>query len=68
MSVVDTSTEIAKWTNSNAHSNFSAAMIGKVTQYYAGGKIEKNEMGGTCGANGGGESCAQGSNGVTGGK
>ena len=27
----------------------------------AGGKIEKNEMGGACGANGGGESCAQGS-------
>ena len=28
---------------------------------YAGGKIEKNEMGGACGAYGGGERCAQGS-------
>ena len=26
----------------------------------AGGKIEKNEMGGACGAYGGGEMCAQG--------
>jgi hypothetical protein len=26
----------------------------------AGGKIKKNEMGRTCGAYGGGESCAQG--------
>jgi hypothetical protein len=29
------------------------------------GKIEKNEMGGACGAYGGGESCAQGSDGET---
>ena len=28
--------------------------------YCAGGKIEKNEMGGACGAYGGGERCAQG--------
>ena len=28
-------------------------------------KIEKNEMGGTCGAYGGGEKCAQGSGGET---
>ena len=34
----------------------------------AGGKIEKNEMGGACGALGGGERCAQGSGGETGGK
>ena len=34
--------------------------------YCAGGKIEKNEMGGACGAYGGGESCAQGSGGKTG--
>ena len=27
----------------------------------AGGKIEKNEMGGACGAYGGGKRCAQGS-------
>ena len=27
----------------------------------SGGKIEKNEMGGACGAYGGGERCAQGS-------
>ena len=39
-----------------------------LTQYCAGGKIEKNEMGGACGAYGGGERCAQGSGGVTGGK
>ena len=36
-----------------------------LTQYFAGGKIEKNEMGGACGAYGGGESCAQGSSGET---
>jgi hypothetical protein len=29
-----------------------------LTQYCAGGKIEKNEMGGACGAYGGGERCA----------
>ena len=34
----------------------------------AGGKIEKNEVGGACGAYGGGERCAQGSNGETRGK
>ena len=33
-----------------------------------GGKIEKNEMGGACGAYGGGERCAQGSGGETSGK
>ena len=32
-----------------------------LTQYCVGGKIEKNEMGGACGADGGGERCAQGS-------
>jgi len=32
-------------------------------QYCAGGKIEKNEMGGACGTCGGGERCAQGSGG-----
>ena len=31
----------------------------------AGGKIEKNEMGGACGTYGGGERCAQGSGGET---
>ena len=36
--------------------------------YCAGGKIKKNEMGGACGAYGGGERCAQGSGGETGGK
>ena len=36
--------------------------------YCAGGKIEKNEMGGACGAYGGGERCAQGFGGETGGK
>ena len=39
-----------------------------LTQYCAGGKIEKNEMGGACGAYGGGERCAQGSGGETKGK
>jgi len=29
-------------------------------KYGAGGKIEKNEMGGACGAYAGGECCAQG--------
>ena len=33
------------------------------TQYFAGGKIEKNEMGGACGTYGVGERCAQGSGG-----
>ena len=39
--------------------------IDLITQYCAGGKIEKNEMGGACGAYGGGERCAQGSSGET---
>jgi len=38
------------------------------TQYCEGGKIEKNEVGGACGAYVGGESCAQGSSGETRGK
>ena len=38
------------------------------TQYCAGGKIEKNEVAGACGAYGGGERCAQGSSGETRGK
>ena len=38
------------------------------TQYCAGGKIEKNEVGGACGAHGGGEKCAQGTSGETRGK
>ena len=33
--------------------------------YCAVGKIEKNEMGGACGAYGGGERCAHGSSGET---
>jgi len=37
----------------------------ELTQYCAGGKIEKNEMGGACGAYGGGARCAQGSSGET---
>ena len=39
--------------------------LSDLTQYCAGGKIEKNEMGGACGAYGGGERCAQGSGGET---
>ena len=35
------------------------------TEYCAGGKIEKNEMGGACGAYGGGERGVQGSGGET---
>ena len=36
-----------------------------LTEYCAGGKIEKDEMGGACGAYGGGERGAQGSGGET---
>ena len=36
-----------------------------LTQYCAGGKIEKNEMGGACGGYGRGERCAQGYGGET---
>jgi hypothetical protein len=32
-----------------------------LTRYCAGGKIEKNEMGGACAVCGGGERCVQGS-------
>ena len=41
--------------------------LGIFTPYpiFAGGKIEKNEMGGECGAYGGGEMCAQGFSGKT---
>ena len=41
--------------------------LGIFTPYpiFSGGKIEKNEMGGACGAYGGGERCAQGSSGET---
>ena len=42
----------------SASSWFYSALL---TQYCAGGKIEKNEMGGVCGAYGGGERCARGS-------
>ena len=38
------------------------------TQYCAGGKIENNEVGGACGAYGGGGMCAQDSSGETRGK
>ena len=42
--------------------NYIMSSLGIVllTQYCAGGKSEKNEMGGACGAYGGGERCAQG--------
>ena len=40
-------------------------MICILTQYCAGGKIEKNEMGGECGAYGFGERCVEGSGGET---
>ena len=36
-----------------------------LTEYFAGGKIEKNEMNGACGGYGGGEKGAQGSGGET---
>ena len=39
-----------------------------LTEYCAGGKIEKNEMGGACGAYGAGERGVQGSGGETWGK
>jgi len=41
------------------------ALRDMVTEYCAGGKIEENEMGGACGAYGGGERGAQGSGGET---
>ena len=42
----------------------------KVSKFYYLSRlyIEKNKMGGACGAYGGGERCAQGSSGETGGK
>ena len=40
-------------------------MICTPFHYCAGGKIEKNEMTGACGAYGGGDGCAQGSGGET---
>ena len=42
-----------------------AAASVPLTEYCAGGKIEKNEMGGACGAYRGGERGAQGSGGET---
>ena len=39
--------------------------VGLLTQYCAGGKIEKNEVGRACGTYGGGERCAQSSSGET---
>jgi hypothetical protein len=45
---------------------FSVEIMYKLlTQYCAGGKVEKNEMGGSCGAYGGGEKWAQDSGGET---
>ena len=43
-------------------------MISTPYPYCAGGKNEKNEMGGACGIYGGRERCAQGSGGETWGK
>ena len=40
-------------------------MICTPSEYCAGGKIEKNEMGGVCGAYAGGERGVQGSGGET---
>ena len=40
-------------------------MIVLLTHYCSGNKIEKNEMGGACGANGGEERCVQGFGGET---
>jgi hypothetical protein len=37
----------------------------ELTQYCAGDKIKKNEMGGACSMDGGGESCVQGFGGET---
>ena len=38
----------------------TATCFDNIVSSFAGGKIEKNEMGGACGAYGGGERCAQG--------
>ena len=40
-------------------------MICTLTQYFAGDKIKKNEMGGACSTYGGKERCAQGYGGET---
>ena len=45
-----------------SHYNLFSVLL---TEYCAGGKIKKNEMGGACGAYGGGERGAQGSGGET---
>ena len=37
---------------------FASIMGSRITQYCAGGKTEKNEMGGACGTYGEGERCA----------
>ena len=44
---------------------FSKDVKSVFTEYCAGGKIEKNEMGGACGAYGAGERGAQGLGGET---
>jgi hypothetical protein len=57
--------------NSNSNNNrnnvkiksYIILIIFNLSQYCAGGKIEKNEMSGACGAYGRGERCAQGSGG-----
>ena len=46
-----------------SHSMFRNSV--HLTEYCAGGKMEKNEMGGACGAYGGGERGVQGSSGET---
>ena len=53
--------EWRKLYNEELSDPYSLPNIVLLTQYCAGGKIEKNEMGGACGAYGGGERCAQGS-------
>ena len=46
------------WNSVFSATNVLLLFLVLLTQYCAGGKIENNEMGGACGAYGGGESCA----------
>jgi hypothetical protein len=52
----------------DANEFIPVGLLSLSTQHCAGGKIEKNEVGGACGTHGGGERCAQGSSGETRGK
>jgi hypothetical protein len=64
------SLQVLKFITTNIYSSngvnyiMRSLVICTPSQYCAGGKIEKNEMGGAFGAYGGGERCAMGSGGA----